>query len=125
MSKKKRRKISRKGCDCHHLLYQRRYWGSGYARLLRELPFFKVYIPIATLHADIHKALFEIPAPSDKVCKSAFLKVVEFLDQNPDYKDMHIEERLDLLIDILGEKSPATTEALKVEREIIASFYSP
>lgn len=125
--KKARRKAKveriRNGCDCHHLLYQRKYWDTGYAKLLRNHQYFKITIPIASLHSQIHRELFNIPRPKDEHLRRAYLVLNILLECQQISLDDPYEKRLDVLIEVWKDTAPQTAEALKIEREIIRSYY--
>lgn len=114
----------RSGCDCHHLLYQRRFWDSGYGKMLRNHPYLKIDIPIATLHAEIHRELFNIPRPKDEELRRAYFVMNVLLECQHISLDDPYYKRLDFLIDIWEKTEPKTADALKKEREIIYNFYN-
>ena len=67
--------------DRHHILWQKRHWGYGYAYLLRRS--FVRTLDIS-LHRHIHARLADIPVPSGNLCKRAYLEYLahkEAIDQ--------------------------------------------
>lgn len=64
MAKRKLRiRKGRTGYNKHHLIFQRRHYSRGYAKLLREA--FVYEIPVS-IHDELHNAiLHDVPRPSD------------------------------------------------------------
>ena len=111
--------------DFHHLLYQRRHWQQGYAKLLRQHPYSGKYIPQQTLHRTIHSKIHDVPCPNGKECKAAYQHLLE-LERNGeiDIQNDSAEKRLDFFIHEWEETCPATVAILKWQKEIIHKFYS-
>lgn len=125
---KKRRKRSRvvqyNEKDTHHLLFQGRHWKQGYAKLLREHPYFKVEIPKNTLHRELHSKLHDLPTPNGTECKLAYQLVLEGIASGRlDPEHDTAEKRLEFLIEVWKNKCPATAAMLGWQRDIIAKFY--
>ena len=77
MSKKKRRRrrtppLSAK--DRHHICYQGRYWGCGYAKAIRNA--FIRPVPIVW-HRELHSRLSTVPVPDGALLKQAWLEYQE------------------------------------------------
>ena len=124
MVKLKRKPVAQTGKDLHHLLYQRRHWKQGYAKRLRDNEYFKVYIPMATLHRQIHSKIHDIPTPNGKDCRRAYNRLTAGLHTGKlDPKHDTIEKRLDFLIEVWEETCPATVAILKWQREVIHKFF--
>ena len=116
---------SRKTTDTHHLLFQGRHWKQGYAKLLREHPYFKVEIPRDTLHRELHCKIHDIPTPHGAECKEAYTLLLEGIasgNLDPTYDTA--EKRLEFLIEVWKDKCPATVAMLGWQRDIIAKFYA-
>lgn len=130
MSKKKRKKqgkhkqIAYQATDYHHILYQRKHWQQGYAKLLREHPYMGKYIPTATLHRAIHSKIHDVPTPNSKDCKRAYH---ELLNREAggliDIQYDTLEQRIDFLIEMWQRTCPATVAILKWQKEIVHKFY--
>lgn len=125
---KKRRKRSRvvqyNEKDTHHLLFQGRHWKQGYAKLLREHPYFKVEIPKDTLHRELHSKLHDLPTPNGTECKLAYQLVLEGIASGRlDPEHDTAEKRLEFLIEVWKDKCPATAAMLSWQRDILAKFY--
>ena len=125
MSKKKKKK-DRKDTgfyDYHHILYQRRHWKCGWAKILREHPYCKAYIPQGTLHREIHSKIHDVPTPNGENCRIA----VEALDNWLEAGYISLDDRLDVKIANITKcfraKCPATTAILDWQREIVSKFY--
>lgn len=119
---KKKRFRSRK--DTHHLLYQGRHWKQGYAKLLRESPYFKVLIPRDTLHRAIHGKLHDLPTPHGAECRKAYqLMMVGIASGRLDPAHDTAEKRLDFLIEVWKDDCPATVAMLGWQRDIIHKFF--
>lgn len=52
-----------KGCNKHHLLFQRKHYNKGVARKLRRIFVYDLDIKI---HRELHEYLHDIPLPSGK-----------------------------------------------------------
>lgn len=117
--------MSRSIFDNHHLLWQKNKWNKGYGRLLRNHPYFKRLIPADTLHRQIHSRIADIPMPSGVACKHAYETVCALIEEGElsiEYDT--IEKRLDVLIGVWKvEEFPMTILMLKLQRDIVSSFY--
>lgn len=69
MSKRKKQGRSANAYDCHHLLWMRRDWETGYARALRSD--FTRRIPVE-LHRELHRVVPPLPVPPVKLCREAY-----------------------------------------------------
>lgn len=121
MSKKRRksRKRNHVTCsrreDCHHMLWMRRMWKSGYSHALREHWFFKVMLPIATVHRGLHEAIPCIPVPKARDCKFAYDQLITMEKMTPDVMQrMKPSSRLKWLVANIGD-NPETVAALNKE----------
>ena len=126
MSKRNRRNRPRQSDEknTHHLLYQGRHWKQGYAKLLRESPYFKVLIPRDTLHRAIHGKAHDIPTPNGTECKLAYQLMVEGIASGRlDPEHDTAEKRLEFLISVWQDKCPATVAMLSWQRDIIHKFF--
>lgn len=123
--KKRERRVDYNYKDFHHLLFQRRHWQQGYAKLLRQHPYMGKYIPQATLHREIHAKIHDIPTPNGAECRMAYNEIcrLEKLGEIDIVNDS-VEKRLDLLISLWDDKCPATVAILKWQRDIVAKFYA-
>lgn len=125
MKKKKVNKhINPSTKDFHHILYQRKHWNKGYAKLLRNHPYMGKMIPLSTLHAEIHSKIHDIPTPNGIDCKRAYLELLERERRHEiDIKHDSLEKRIDFLIEMWEETCPATVAILAWQRQIAAKFY--
>ena len=75
MSKKKRRRCRKTppltAKDRHHICYQGRYWGSGYAKAIRNA--FVRPVPVVW-HRELHSRLSTVPVPDGAMLKKAWLE---------------------------------------------------
>ena len=122
LSKKKRRGSN--VTDVHHILWQARHWKSGWSKALRTHYYLRVRIPRDTLHRRIHEFVGDIPCPSGRCCKIAFLAIEEALDNGEISFDDRIEDRISFLIGVWKEECPDTVRALSRQRDIISNFYN-
>ena len=109
--------------DCHHLLFQRKHWNNGWAKLLREHWYFKIMIPRDTLHASIHSKIHDIPTPNGSLLKETYNELLRreklgFISEKDSYP-----ERINFLIELWEEKCPATVAILFWQKEVISKFY--
>ena len=73
MSKRKKRR-KRATTNRHHLIFQRKHYLDGYARLLREAFIYELDI---NLHNELHNAiLHDVPRPSDAQIKAMYDKYI-------------------------------------------------
>lgn len=109
----------------HHILYCRKKWSIGHAKLLRYHPYMQVEIPLKELHEQIHQNVPEVPVPSLERCKAAYDELVYLDDRLALKRDASIIERIDLLLFIWGGYSGMddTFQALKRQKEIAQEFY--
>lgn len=110
--------------DYHHLLYQRKHWQHGWAKILREHPYCGGYIPQDTLHRAIHAKLHDIPTPNGKDCKIAVEALDSWLNAGYISLDDDMSRKLEILAKCFRAKCPATTAMLDWQREIITKFYN-
>lgn len=110
--------------DYHHLLFQRRHWQQGYAKTLREHPYMGIYIPRDTLHRALHSKIHDVPTPNGAECRLA-VETLRQLEKQGAIDPAHdsAEKRLDFLIDLWGEKCPATVAVLAWEKDVIAKYF--
>lgn len=108
--------------DEHHLFYMRKEWKGGYAKVLRDYDYCRIYIPKYTLHTEIHANVREIPRPTEGEAWNVLTHLIH-LEQcgELDYDDP-IEERLRLLIALFGTSAPSTVEALRRQLEVVNEF---
>ena len=69
MSKRRKERGSVNACDCHHLLWTKRDWETGYARALRND--FTRRIPVG-LHRELHRVVPPLPVPPGRLCREAY-----------------------------------------------------
>lgn len=122
--KKCRITAHRSACDTHHLCYQRRHWGRGYLRELRQFHYCTILIPRDTLHHFIHEHVGDVPAPKDVNAKCALeqLRMLEHYDAIHD--DDPIEKRLMLLAALFDCCDQPTADAFRAQLEAVHKFYS-
>ena len=109
----------------HHILYCRKKWNTGHAKLLRCHPFMQAKIPSESLHEEIHAQVPEVPVPSLSRCKMAFEVLVDLEQRGALHRNASLMDRLDLLIFIWGgyDGMDDTLEALQRQKEIAQKFY--
>lgn len=127
--KKKKKKNGRRnyhsGYDYHHILFQRKHWQTGYAKLLREHPYLGMYIPQRTLHRSIHSKIHDVPTPNGTDCRRAYNELIKREREGDiDIVFDTAEQRICFLIEMWRESCPATVAILKWQKEIIAKFYT-
>lgn len=111
--------------DYHHILFQRKHWQNGYAKLLREHRYMGKLIPQRTLHRGIHAKIHDIPTPNGAECKAAYLELERRKEEGLiDIENDTVEQRIDFLIEMWEEKCPATVAILKWQKEIVSKFYA-
>lgn len=109
----------------HHILFCRKKWSTGHAKLLRCHRFMQVKIPSESLHEQIHAAVSGVPVPDLSRCKMAY-EVLEELDRRGAlHHNTDLAHRIDLLLCIWSGYSNMddTLDALQRQREIAHTFY--
>lgn len=110
--------------DKHHLLFPASDYDRGYAKRLREHPYMAKMIPRDTLHQIIHAELASIPCPNGRLCKKAYIALIEAEDKGLVDYNASVEKRIDFLLDIWSfDDCPRTVFALLHEKEVVRSFY--
>lgn len=109
--------------DYHHLLFQRKHWQQGYAKILREHSYCGGYIPQATLHREIHSKAHDVPTPNGSDCRYAITKLNEMLEQGIIDINDRLDRKAQILSSIFSERCPATSAMLLWQSEIISKFY--
>lgn len=110
------------GFDCHHILYQKKHWKQGWASVLREHPYCRVYIPQNTLHREIHSKVHDIPTPCGKACRVAVEAINSWLESGLISLDDPLERRIEVISWCFRAKYKATTAMLDFQREVVVEF---
>ena len=102
------------------MLFQARHWEQGYAKLLREDEFFKVMLPQATVHRELHSKIHDIPTPNGADCKFSYEQLRMLKTTAPVIADkMKPSKRLRWLVATLGEGNNATKAMLEWQAEFL------
>lgn len=117
-----KRKTHLNGLDYHHILYQRKHWQQGYARILREHPYCGAYIPQDTLHREIHSKIHDIPTPNGKDCRVAIEAIDSWLRAGLISLDDPLERKIEVITWCFKAKCKATTAMLEWQRDIVVKF---
>ena len=120
-----RRKIKKKKslCDYHHILYQKKHWQQGWAKILREHPYCGAHIPRNTLHRAIHSKIHDIPTPNSEDCKKAVQTIDKWLAEGYISLDDRLDRKIEIIACCFMIKCPATTAMLDWQKEIVSKFY--
>ena len=108
--------------NTHHLLYQGRHWKQGYAKLLRESPYFKALIPRDTLHRAIHSRVETVPVPDGVSAKVVYDELAKLFVEGVIHDSDTIERKLIIAIKLFSKLSPLTAEALSGQLRIFNSW---
>ena len=119
---KKKHRASQSGSNKHHILWQRRYWNSGYLKALREHEYLVVEVPVSTLHHQIHAEMSGIPVVRPRSAKMVLDELNRLQSVGAIRLDEPISKRLGLLIFMLEGIEPQTVKALKKQLKIVTSF---
>lgn len=111
--------------DEHHILYTHHEWNSvgRWGKLLRNHPYYKKIIPIATLHGSIHHRLPLIAPPIYEATERA-------IEQHTiTVRFDTVEQRIDFFLAQLDackecQKYSDTVLALQQQRKIVANYYA-
>lgn len=109
--------------DYHHILYQRKHWQQGWAKILREHPYCGAHIPRNTLHRAIHAKIHDIPTPNGKDCRMAVEVLENWLETGYISYDDPLDKRIEMIAKCFRAKCPATTAMLDWQKDIVAKFY--
>lgn len=111
-------------CNRHHLLFFKRAWAKGTGENLRELPYFSYYLPVKSLHDDLHALMHSgIPYPENggRLVASAY-RWIEAAMTAGDLSDSDsVPKRITVLIKLFAA-SPETVHALRRQLAIITAF---
>lgn len=119
---RKKRRASQSGSNKHHILWQRRYWNSGYLKALREHEYLVVEVPVNTLHHQIHAEMSGIPVMSQSSAKMVLDELTRLQKFGALRLDEPISKRLELLIFMLDGIEASTVKALKKQLRVVISF---
>lgn len=113
-------------CNRHHLLFFQRHWDQGKAsKKLRDLNYCKYYLPVATLHEDIHARMargIPCPRPEDAACAKAYAAIDDWLDAGLIGPSDNLPKRLAVLARAFADYSPETAAALLRQQQIVVGF---
>lgn len=108
--------------DEHHLLYTRKDWSSGSAKVLRRQSYCKVLLP-RDLHEKLHAEVSSVPVPSENSIKHA-LDQMDYLARFKAISEKdNAEKRLSVLIALFDCIEQPTADALKKQLKIIREYY--
>lgn len=108
--------------DEHHLLYTRKKWSSGSAKVLRRQSYCKVRMP-RDLHERLHAEVPGIPVPNGDSVKHA-LDQIDYLSNFGAISEKdNAEKRLSVLIALFDCVEQPTADALKEQLKIIREYY--
>lgn len=109
--------------NVHHILWQGRFWDTGWSKKLRTMDYLKVELPRDTLHASIHNQIADIPKPNGQQCKKAYWAILDGLHDGTLSMDDDIVKRIDFLLDVWPfDKCPRTHLALRWQQDIILAY---
>lgn len=106
--------------NCHHLLWQRKFWNRGWARALRNFWYSKIDIP-DDLHRYIHESLPTIPVPNGAIAKRAFYQLQLLAHFGVITENDGIVRRISFLMVLLENDRP-TFEALSRQLEAVTNY---
>ena len=108
--------------DLHHLCWPRKKWHNGYAGVIRNHWYFKVYIYKNTLHKEIHGVMQGIPVPDVAVAKQAVMRLRTLEHEGRLHQSDSVETRLRLLASLF----PKTATGLAFNRQLsVVQHYKP
>lgn len=110
--------------DKHHLLWYKREYNKGWAKILRDHWYLRVEIPRDTLHKQIHCGVSHIPVPKAINTKAALEQLSLLENFGALHNDDPIDKRLMVLMAVFDCCEPATYAALKKQYEIVCKFYN-
>lgn len=106
-------------CNTHHIFYPRNEWKQRKnAKQLRDYWYCKITLPLDA-HGAIHHKLRNIPFPQENVAKRVLTSLREYQRYGAITADDSAENRIMLIIRLIGGSAPETTKALKDELHLI------
>lgn len=108
--------------DEHHLLYTRKDWSSGSAKVLRRQSYCKVCMP-RDLHERLHAEVPDIPVPSENSIKHALDQMDYLAHFRAISEKDNAEKRLSVLIALFDCVEQPTADALRKQLKIIREYY--
>ena len=106
-------------CNTHHVFFPRNeYRQHKVAKQLRDYWYCKITIPI-TLHDHIHHRVKMVPIPPERVAKRVLTSLKDFHRYGAIMNTDTAENRLKLIIHLIGSSAPETTKALKQQLQLI------
>ena len=106
--------------NVHHILWQARFWNTGWAEKVRRLEYLRVQLPKDSLHSTIHNKIADVPKPNGQQCKKAYWAILDGLHDGTLSLDDPLVKRLDFLMSIWTfDKCPRTYLALRWQEDIV------
>lgn len=122
MKKRARLRKPRTELDVHHILFTRRAWSYGAAKVLRDYWYCQVAIPREGLHRWIHEEVCRIPVPTLSLCAECVRQLRMLEKAGVIHKTDPIEKRLRILICCLDTGASQTADALKRQLDAVNSY---
>lgn len=98
----------------HHLLWQRRWYDTGYCRSLRNLPYTKVMLD-KKLHKALHEEISGVPIPTGATAKKICYAILNGLIMETIHIDDKPSDRIAFMMDLLSTADKQTYVALKTQ----------
>lgn len=98
----------------HHLLWQRRWYNTGYCRSLRNLPYTKVKLD-KKLHKTLHEEISRVPIPTEATAKRICYAILNGLIMETIHIDDKPSDRIAFMMDLLSTADKQTYVALKTQ----------
>lgn len=108
--------------DLHHLCYQRRSWGEGFALALRGFWYCKMEIPRESLHKEIHYLVPIIPVPRKETAKDALEHLMLLEKYKVISKNDSLSKRLLILSSLFECCDQRTADGFKAQLEVARRF---
>lgn len=108
--------------DEHHLLYTRKDWSSGSAKVLRRQSYCKVRLP-RDLHEKLHAEVPSVPVPGGNSVKHALDQMDYLAHFGAISEKDNVEKRLLVLIALFDCVEQPTADALRKQLKIIREYY--
>ena len=108
--------------DLHHFFYPKKDWTKGYAKLLRDHWYCKVYLTRSS-HDTLHARLARMPVPDGKACKVVYYAIVQLEHEGRLHRTDSVAERIRLLKALFRLSDSEMTTALDRQHIILQNIY--
>lgn len=107
-----------------HLCYQKRHWGVGANRELRNYWYCVIEIPRRTVHRIIHEWVSDVPAPKPVNAKAALMQLKMLEKYRAISENDPLEKRLRILAGLFDCVEQPTADGFRKQLKIVQEYYA-